>query len=52
MNLFIINIKKNIQIILDKQDNVHLIKYFKNNQLLFEWKDTILESNYIIREIG
>lgn len=51
--IYLIASKKNIQLLLEVKEGNYYIKYFKNSQLMYEWKDKInLEENSLIREIG
>jgi len=53
---FTISVSKNAMIILKviqtNLSKINYIKYFKNGNLLFEWKDTIVSEFKFIREIG
>lgn len=50
---YLINPKKNVQLLIEQEGNNHFIKYFKNSQLMCEWTDKInLLENSLIREIG
>ena len=51
-NTYTIGVDKNTVIILEQKDNTNIVKYIKNNTLLFEWKDTIDSPNKFVREIG
>ena len=55
-NFYLISIMENIIMSLDQINEhnqiINLCKYFKKNKVLFEWKDIIVDSNNIIREIG
>lgn len=54
-NLFIISNGK-AQIILEKSiENKNIkydVKYLKNNKVIFEWIDRLIEPNYLVRSIG
>ena len=50
---YLIASKKNIQLLLEVKEGNHYIKYFKNSQLMYEWKDIINPiDKSITREIG
>ena len=50
---YIISVNKKTFIILESIDSkTNKVQYFKNNQILFNWTDTLLEKDYFTREIG
>jgi hypothetical protein len=55
-NLYIIKIDKKTLVIIkqfnDETGKYNLVDFFKNNSLLYTWKDTYLNENKFIREIG
>lgn len=48
----IVSFKKNIILIIEKEQNKNHIKYIKNGKTHYEWIDHIKEDNSLIREIG
>lgn len=52
-NNYIISIDKKSILIIDQviknKVKYNLIKYYKNNLLIYEWKDTYVKENYFIR---
>lgn len=52
-NLYFINIKNNIDLVLEQEGNKHSIKYYKGPNLMYNWLDIInLNENSLTREIG
>jgi hypothetical protein len=45
----LINIK---QMITNDENKYNLVEFYKNNKLLFTWKDTFINENSFIRELG
>lgn len=55
-NTFYILAYNKAQIIIEvskqNDDIISVVKYMKNNKVIFEWVDTIINNNYLLRSIG